>query len=176
MDQSKSNNEKTNEIPVPKRTFTLEFMVGIFALITVGAAGYLAIGLGHIRLFPSSEKMITAEFNNVSGLKAGASVELAGVPVGMVDSIVLKGYYAYVLLRMSPAYDLKDEDQLAVRTKGIIGDRYVKIIPGGSLTVVPNGGKMSDSNTLSVIDFEEMIEKVVSNFTGGKDKEKEKTQ
>jgi phospholipid/cholesterol/gamma-HCH transport system substrate-binding protein len=169
MDQLKSNKETAQEIPIPKRTITLEFLVGIFTLITVAAAGYLAVGLGDIRFFNTGEKFITAEFNNVSGLKPGASVELAGVPVGSVDAIELNGYFAEVVLRISKNFDLKDEDSLAIRTKGIIGDRYVKIIPGGSQTIIKDGGKVSESSTLSVIDFEELVEKVVSHYSGDKD-------
>lgn len=173
MDQSKSNSGGIPPIaiPMPKRTFTVEFFVGIFTIITLAAAGYLAIGLGDLRIFNTGEKFITAEFNNVSGLKAGASLELAGVPVGEVNKITLKEYFALVELRVSANFDLKDEDQLAIRTKGIIGDRYVKIIPGGSQTVIPNGGKVNESNTLSVIDFEELVEKVVNNFTSKSDSE-----
>jgi phospholipid/cholesterol/gamma-HCH transport system substrate-binding protein len=172
MDQFKSNKETTQEIPLPRRTITLEFLVGIFTLITVAAAGYLAVGLGDIRFVNTGEKYITAEFNNVSGLKPGASVELAGVPVGTVDAIQLKGYFAEVVLRINRDFDLKDEDNLSIRTKGIIGDRYVKIVPGGSQVVIKDGGKVSESNTLSVIDFEELIEKVVSHYSddsNGKD-------
>jgi phospholipid/cholesterol/gamma-HCH transport system substrate-binding protein len=165
MDQSKSNNSSTVNIPMPKRTLTIEFFVGVFTLLTLAAAGYIAVGLGDVRLFNTGEKFIIAEFNNVSGLKPGASVEIAGVPVGEVNNIKLNGYFAEVELRMKSDFDLKDEDSLAIRTKGIIGDRYVKIIPGGSTTVIPDGGKIRESNTLSVIDFEELIEKVVSNFT-----------
>lgn len=167
MDQSKSNNQQVavSQIPMPKRTFTVEFLVGVFTLITVAAGGYLAVGLGDIRFFNNGEKYITAEFNNVSGLKKGATLELAGVPVGEVADIHLKGYFAQVVLRVNKSFDLKEEDSLAVRTKGIIGDRYVKIIPGGSQNIIPDGGKVSESNTLSVIDFEELVEKVVNNFT-----------
>jgi phospholipid/cholesterol/gamma-HCH transport system substrate-binding protein len=184
MDQSKSNNDSGQSgsnppggippisIPMPKRTLTVEFFVGIFTIITLAAAGYLAVGLGDVRIFNTGEKFITAEFNNVSGLKAGASVELAGVPVGEVNKIVLDKYFAMVELRIHSNFDLKDEDSLAIRTKGIIGDRYVKVIPGGSNTVIPDGGKVRESNTLSVIDFEELIEKVVSNFTNKSDEEK----
>ena len=138
-------------------------------MITVAAGGYLAVGLAQIHLFNNGQKYIVAEFNNVSGLKPGASVELAGVPVGSVDEIRLKGYFAEVVLRIAKNFDLKDEDNLAIRTKGIIGDRYVKIIPGGSQTIIGDGGKVHESNTLSVIDFEELVEKVVNNMSSSKE-------
>ena len=46
MDQSKFNNQPGSAtLAVPKRSFSLEFFVGLFAMAGVGAAAYLAVGL-----------------------------------------------------------------------------------------------------------------------------------
>ena len=83
MDQSKSNDVKDSvKLTAPKRSFSVEFIVGLFSLAGVAAASYLAVGLGGLEVGPSNKYDVFAEFDNISGLKYGASVEIAGVPIG----------------------------------------------------------------------------------------------
>jgi phospholipid/cholesterol/gamma-HCH transport system substrate-binding protein len=171
MDQSKFNNkDNVPQIPVPKRSISLEFFVGLFAAAGVAAAAYLAVGLAGLELNDSDNYTIYAEFDNISGLKYGASVEIAGVPIGVVSDINLNDPVARVALKLDRAVRIKDDDIASIRTKGIIGDRYVKISRGASDTFVPEGGTLFE--TESVVDIEDVIGKVVHSLTGD-DKEDE---
>lgn len=165
MDQSKFNNQgNVPHIPVPKRTISLEFFVGLFAAAGVAAAAYLAVGLAGLELNDSENYTIYAEFDNISGLKYGASVEIAGVPIGVVSDISLNDPVARVSLKLNRSIRIKDDDIASIRTKGIIGDRYVKISRGASDTYVPEGGTLFE--TESVVDIEDVIGKVVHSLTG----------
>jgi phospholipid/cholesterol/gamma-HCH transport system substrate-binding protein len=176
MDQSKFNNASTPaQIAVPRRSFSLEFFVGIFTMAGVAAAAYLSVGLAGVEIGPKTTYPIYAEFYNVSGLKYGASVELAGVPVGEVSEINLNDPKARVTLKIKNDFKLRDDDTLAIRTKGIIGDRYVKISRGGSDDYVAEGGTISVADTESVIDIEDVISKVVHSLSGEKDESSSKT-
>ena len=115
---------------------------------------------------------ILAEFDNVSGLEKGASVEIAGVPVGDVADISLKDPVAVVTLRLYQGVELRDDDIAAIRTKGIIGDRYVKISRGGSTKMIKQGERMTE--TESVVDIEDIIGKIVHSITGEKSKDSAK--
>ena len=171
MDQSKFNNpSQSTQLPVPKRTFSLELVVGIFAAAGVGAAAYLAVGLAGLELGTSNSYTIYAEFDNISGLKYGASVEIAGVPIGVVSDITLKDPAARIALKLNKSVKIKDDDIASIRTKGIIGDRYVKISRGASDTYIPAEGTLVE--TESVVDLEDVIGKVVHSLTGDKDEEK----
>ena len=173
MDQSKFNNQGgSTALAVPKRSFSLEFFVGLFAMAGVGAAAYLAVGLAGLELSSRDTYLIYAEFDNISGLKYGASVEIAGVPIGEVSDISLKDPVAKVTLKLNRSVKLKDDDIESIRTKGIIGDRYVKISRGGSDKYIEEGGTMTE--TESVIDIEDVIGKVVHSLSG--DKEDEETK
>jgi phospholipid/cholesterol/gamma-HCH transport system substrate-binding protein len=173
MDQSKFNNQGgSTALAVPKRSFSLEFFVGLFAMAGVGAAAYLAVGLAGLELSSRDTYLIYAEFDNISGLKYGASVEIAGVPIGEVSDISLKDPVAKVTLKLNRSVKLKDDDIASIRTKGIIGDRYVKISRGGSDKYIEEGGTMTE--TESVIDIEDVIGKVVHSLSG--DKEDEETK
>ena len=127
MDQSRSNNEvsaPTQSTPpraeLPKRTFTLEFLVGIFMMVGVAAVGYLSVGLGGLDIMSSTRYSVIAQFDNISGLKYGASVEIAGVPIGEVSNISLKDPIALVTLQITQDDRLKDDDLASISTKGII--------------------------------------------------------
>lgn len=173
MDQSKFNNQPGSAtLAVPKRSFSLEFFVGLFAMAGVGAAAYLAVGLAGLELNSKDTYLIYAEFDNISGLKYGASVEIAGVPIGEVSDIVLKDPVAKVTLKLTRSVKLKDDDIASIRTKGIIGDRYVKISRGGSNKYIEEGGTMIE--TESVIDIEDVIGKVVHSLTGDKEDDESK--
>ena len=80
--------------------------------------------------------------------------------MGRVDSIRLTaGDRAKLVLKMNPGIKLYDDAIASVRTKGIIGDKYVKLSPGGSGKPIPNGGKIRD--TESAVEWEELISKFI---------------
>lgn len=177
MDQSQltSKQDEKPQFSPPPRTFTVEFLVGIFTIIGVACAAWLAIGLGGVQFFNTNTYDVYAQFDNVSGLKTGASVEIAGVPIGEVGLIALKDPVANVTLHLKNEYKLKDDDIASIRTKGIIGDRYVKISRGGSDVFIQPGGTVVE--TESVVDIEDLIGKIVHSFSNDKSeegKEKEK--
>jgi len=136
---------------------TLETIVGVFVLIGILCLAYLSIKLGKMELFGGDFYPVQAQFDSVSGLKSGASVEIAGVEVGRVGRIFLdpKSDTATVNLQIKQGVKLSDDVIASVRTRGIIGDKFVKLSPGGSdKSLLPNGKIRS---TESSIDIEEMI-------------------
>lgn len=140
----------------------LELMVGIFVLAGLLCLAYLAINLGKLEVYGQGYQVF-ALFDNVSGLKTGASVEVAGVHVGQVNSIHLTSMYQ-AKVGMKLQYDVKVHDDAiaSIRTKGIIGDKFVKLSPGSAKKLIPAGGIIF--NTESGIDLEELI----GNYIHGK--------
>ncbi len=133
----------------------LELMVGIFVLSGLACLAYLAIHLGKMEVIGSGYQ-VHATFDNISGLKKGASVEVAGVEVGRVEAIQLSpGDRAQVILRLETSLKLHDDAIASIRTKGIIGDKFVKLSPGNSEKAIAPGGSIRD--TESGIDLEELI-------------------
>ena len=176
MDQSKSNDESKEvadgqTIPVPKRKLTLEFLVGLFAIVSFAAVGYLAVGLGGLELGSGDHYPLEAEFDNISGLKGGASVEIAGVKIGEVTSIGLEDPMAIVSMKIRNGLQIQDDDIFSIRTKGIIGDRYVKVSRGGSEDYIEAGGRVIE--TESVVDIEDIIGKFVHSLEGDDDEDEE---
>lgn len=162
------NKQTKTQAPVPSRSYSLEFVVGLFSIIGILAIGYLSVGLGDLQIFSSDKYEVTAVFNNIAGLKQGASVEIAGVQVGDVKEILFDDPSAKVVMRIDKSIKIKDDDIALIRTKGIIGDRYVKISRGASDSFVREGGQISE--TEGVVDFEDIIGKFVHRM-GGDDSE-----
>ena len=157
-----NKNGQSSKLEVPARTFTVEFFVGVFAIVGVLAAGYLSVGLAGFNIGPANDYEIAAEFDNISGLEVGASVEIAGVPIGEVVRIELEDPMARVIMRINNNVKIKDDDIVSIRTKGIIGDRFVKVSRGGSEIYIKEGGTITE--TQSVIDIEDIIGKFVHSF------------
>jgi phospholipid/cholesterol/gamma-HCH transport system substrate-binding protein len=103
--------------------------------------------------------VLNARFQSVSGLKKGAQVEIAGVPVGKVDLISLdhERQVALVKLKIEHGVVLTDDVIASVKTSGLIGDKYIKLSPGGSDTVLKAGDTIIE--TESALDIEELISK-----------------
>ena len=71
------------------KKYSLEFSVGIFVLVGLLCLAYMTIKLGKMEVFANDGYTLSARFASITGLKVGASVEMAGVPVGKVTAIDL---------------------------------------------------------------------------------------
>ena len=138
---------------------SVELGVGIFVLIGLMCVGYLTIRLGKMELLDDEHYYLNARFQSVTGLKTGASVEIAGVPVGEVDSIFLdlQEQVARVRLKIKKDVTLSDDVIASVKTSGLIGDKYIKLSPGGSDEILKPGDTITE--TESALDIEELISK-----------------
>jgi phospholipid/cholesterol/gamma-HCH transport system substrate-binding protein len=133
--------------------------VGIFLVLGILALAYLSIKLGRISFLGGGGYLVSADFPSSSGLKVGANVEIAGVAVGRVESIGLKNDQAHVVLRVQPQVAIADDAIVSIKTKGLIGERYVNISPGGSDKTVPPNGRLKEVEP--PVDLEELISKYV---------------
>ena len=142
-------------------TFAKESIVGVFVVLGLVCVSYLTIKLGRMEVFDSSGYTVTARFSSVTGLRTGANVEIAGVPVGRVTSIRLdpQTFMADVDLRINDGVNLSDDVMAPVKTSGRIGDKYISLAPGGSDTPLKNGDTITD--TEPTLDLEALIGKVV---------------
>jgi phospholipid/cholesterol/gamma-HCH transport system substrate-binding protein len=137
------------------RRANLEITVGLFVLLGMACLAYLAINLGKLEIYGKGYQ-VYANFENASGLKTGSVVEVAGVEVGQVLSIQITPLYqARVKINLREGLKIHDDAIASIRTKGIIGDKFVKLSPGSSEKLIPPGGRII--NTESAIDLEELL-------------------
>lgn len=125
------------------------------------AFGYLSLQMGEFSIFDLEKNYrLDAEFDNVSGLKVGAVVEIAGVGVGKVAKIELgEQGLARIEMLIKSEVNISADAIASIRTQGLIGDKYIKIIQGADEEMLADGDGIFD--TQSSIDFEALVSKYI---------------
>lgn len=143
------------------KRFNTEIAVGLFIILGVAAVAFLAIKMGDVGRNTEGSYSVRARFASISGLKQGAFVEVAGVRVGQVTGIDLdtEDYAAEITMSIDDRVKLQDDSIASVRTSGIIGEKFVKITPGGSDIYLEEGEAIID--TEPSISLEELISKYI---------------
>ena len=141
------------------RRSALDVAVGVFLLIGILGLGWLSVRLGRVDLFSSPGYVVFADFPSVGGLKAGSSVEIAGVEIGRVDRITLSEYQARVAMTIRGDVKLQEDTIASIKTRGLIGEKFIKINPGGSEKLIKPNGKITEVEP--PVDIEELISKYV---------------
>src|SRR3989442_13531120 len=94
--------------------------VGIFVILGIVALGYLSISLGQVSFLGSRGYVVTVDFPSVGGLKAGSTVEIAGVEVGRGESIGLADYQAHVKPRVRKIIKAQENSIPSFKTNGLV--------------------------------------------------------
>jgi len=137
----------------------MELVVGAFVLVGIVCLGYLSIKLGKLEVIGGDLYEVEAQFTSASGLKPGATVEIAGVEVGRVKAIVLKEDRAMVKLGIDKDTKLYTDTIASIKTRGIIGEKFLALSPGGGGDPLKAGDMIRD--TESGLDLEELVSQYV---------------
>lgn len=157
---------------------TIEITVGLFVL--AGLLAFLMLALrvsGLSDVYRANEGYeITAEFENVGGLKPKARVSIAGVQVGRVKSIVFdkNNHYAKVTMLIFNSIDnLPENTEAQILTAGLLGDNYIALLPQQSMDdaaadahqYLKPGANIGIENTHKAVILEDLISKFLANQT-----------
>ncbi len=156
------------------KKYSMETIVGIFVTAGLLCVGYMTVKLGKISFFAEDPNVLYARFSSVSGLKVGSPVEIFGIRVGNVQKIEIdpdKGM-ASVQVGIKKGIKVYDDAIASIKTAGLIGDKFIKIDPGGSGDLLKPGGVIRD--TSSAFDLEEVIGKYA--FGGVKEDSQERKE
>jgi len=154
------------------KKYSMETIVGIFVAAGLLCVGYMTVKLGNVSFFAEDPLVLHARFSSVSGLKKGSSIEIFGIQVGSVQKIEIdseKGM-ASVQMGIKKGISVYEDAIASIKTAGLIGDKFIKVDPGGSGAPLKPGGVIGE--TSSPFDLEDMIGKYV--FGGVKEDSKEK--
>lgn len=146
----------------------MDLWVGIFVTLGAMALVFLAFKVGNLSGGQIRDPYeLTANFDNIGGLKARAPVKSAGVVVGRIDSIQLdkQHYQAVVTLKMDGRYTFPRDTFATINTSGLLGEQYIGLEPGGD----PDDLKAGDviKKTQSAV----VLEKLISQFMFSKAEE-----
>lgn len=142
-----------------------KLIVGIFALLGIAALAALSFRLGQVEIFSKPSYTLFANFDNISGLKSGDQVQIAGVDVGKVTGIGLNDNRAHVKLRIDRGVEIDDDAIASVKTSGIIGDKYIAIALGPSDKNLADGATIR--HTQSAFVLEDAIGQLINSSGSG---------
>ncbi len=141
----------------------IEVIVGIFVLVGMLSIAGLAVKLGGVGGIGAKGYELTAVFDDAGGVRKGSDVLLAGVVIGKVVSVTLQdNEEALMLLNINPDVKITSDASLSIRTKGLIGEKYVRVNQGAEEEYLEAGDEFED--TESPINLEDMIGKYI--FSG----------
>jgi phospholipid/cholesterol/gamma-HCH transport system substrate-binding protein len=142
---------------------TTELKVGVFTLVAVAivVGGYVWSYDG-IRAEEAAIRLDVV-VPSADGLFSGSSVRIAGVEVGSIDEIGVEGDRARLGLRVRPQYQLPIDTVAEVRSSGLLGDRYIALIPGSEPALLQDGGRLDLGRTPGDID---VITRQVEDISG----------
>ncbi len=140
---------------------TIDLWVGIFVALGVAALLGLAMKVGNLTTVSIGETyMVSANFENIGGLKPRAPVKSAGVVVGRVAEITLDPatFEAVVSLTIDKRYEFPKDTFANIYTAGLLGEQYLGLEAGGDEVNLANGDKITQTQDAVV------LEKMISQF------------
>ncbi|MCX8023272.1 MAG: outer membrane lipid asymmetry maintenance protein MlaD [Syntrophorhabdaceae bacterium] len=139
------------------KRFYIETVVGIFVVIGLICVGYMTVKLGKLSIFEEDTYTVYGRFASVSGLRVGSSVEIFGIEVGRVVSLSIdeERQMGMVGMKIKKGIKIYDDATAVIKTAGLIGDKYVKIDPGGSGELLKDKGIITQTSVPA--DIEDLI-------------------
>jgi phospholipid/cholesterol/gamma-HCH transport system substrate-binding protein len=140
---------------------TIDLWVGIFVAIGFGAILFLALKVGNLLTLDRAPGYhLSANFDNIGGLKLRAPVKAAGVIVGRVEGIRLdpKNYEAIVTMRINRDVEFTKDTIASINTSGLLGEVYIGLDAGGDLVMLKDNEHIVKTQSAVV------IEKLIGQF------------
>ena len=143
------------------KKYSIETLVGIFVVMGLLCVAYMTVKLGKVTLFGDNYYSLYARFGSVSGLREGSPIEIDGIEVGRIERLTLdqERQLALITLKIWKGVKVYEDASAAIKTAGLIGDKFVNIDPGGSGEVLKPEGTITETTTPT--DIEDLISKYV---------------
>lgn len=117
---------------------TAEAKVGLLILAGSIVLLYMTFAVGKYEFGEKKGYVITAKFDSVAGIDVKAAVRMAGVRIGSVEKVELVDSRARLTLRIYPDVRISRNAEAVIKTMGLLGEKYVEIIPPGSQSFNPS--------------------------------------
>jgi len=141
-----------------------DFWVGLFVLLGAIALVFLALRAGNLSSFSFAPTyQLSANFDNIGGLKVRAPVKSAGVVVGRVSDIAFDNqtFQAVVTLDLEEQYRFPKDSSASILTSGLLGEQYLGLVPGAEEDNFADGEKIRYTQSAVV------LEQLISQFLYG---------
>ncbi len=144
----------------------IETVMGAVVVVVAVLFMVFAYKTSQLRSVPGYQ--VTADFARVDGIRQGSDVRISGIKIGSVVAEVLdpKTFLANVRMSIDPSVQLPDDTVAEIISAGLLGDKYMSLVPGGSDKVIPPGGKIT--YTQSSVSLENLIGQMMFSAPGPK--------
>jgi len=133
--------------------FSAEAKVGVFVVIGLVILAYMSMKVGTLSFSRDKGYDMDVIFDSATGLAKDVPVEIAGVEIGRVKQIALQDGKALVKLRITEDMVIRKDAKAMIRTRGILGDKYIEVVPGSAeAPPIPAGGRIT--RTMPVTDMD----------------------
>lgn len=122
---------------------------------------------------PSTGYEVVAKFTRIDGLMRGSDVRLSGVKVGTIKDIYLDPttYMAVIHMTVEPHVTLPTDSSAEVASEGLLGGKFVALVPGGEDDIISPGGEIK--HTQAAVSLESLIGKFIFNSQEKADADKQ---
>lgn len=133
------------------------------AVVLVVCAFFVIFAYSTSQWQPSAGYEVVAKFDRIDGLLRGSDVRLSGVKVGTIKDIHLdpQTYLAVVHLTIAPHVMLPKDSAAEVVSDGLLGGKFLALVPGGEDDLIPAGGEII--HTQAAVSLESLIGKFIFN-------------
>jgi phospholipid/cholesterol/gamma-HCH transport system substrate-binding protein len=140
------------------------------ALVLVVAAMFLAFAYSTANVRSVRGYEVTADFLKVGGLTKGSDVRISGITVGTVTDQQLdpKSFNARVTMTIAPTVHLPADTEASIVGEGLLGGKYVNLVPGQAKETIPAGGRIARARDFQSL--EDMVGQII--FLATEDKKK----
>jgi phospholipid/cholesterol/gamma-HCH transport system substrate-binding protein len=127
------------------------------AVVLVVALGFLGYAVANTGAAPVGGYTLHADFDHIGGLTVGSDVRLAGVKVGSVTATRIDpaSFQAQVAFTVQDALKLPVDSSAAVVSDGLLGGKYLQLVPGGDEKLLAPGGTVTI--TQSAVNIEQLL-------------------
>jgi phospholipid/cholesterol/gamma-HCH transport system substrate-binding protein len=144
----------------------LETVMGALVLVVAALFLYFAFSTSQLRAVPGYE--LIADFERVDGIREGGDVRISGIKIGSIIAQTLdtKTFLARLRMSIDPSVKVPDDTVAEIVSAGLLGDKYLSLVPGGSETLIPPGGQIK--YTQSSVTLENLIGQMIFSNPGAK--------
>lgn len=135
---------------------SLELYVGLFIVLGFLAAAFMALQAANLGSFSFGHQtyVVSADFDNIGGLKPRAAVKSAGVVVGRVKTISFdpETFQAHVTMEMDAKYPFPADSSAKILTAGLLGEQYVGLEAGADMENLKEGSRIKRTQSAVVLE------------------------
>lgn len=124
--------------------------IAIFLAFVIFIVGYL-----YLKDVPlqGGRYQIKVLFDDVTGLEKSDFVSVSGLRIGRVERLELNGLRVVATLELEPGIKLPEDSQARIKSIGMVGEKFVDIVPGIADTYLKNGDVINGINTGDISDL-----------------------